>query len=240
MVLHFDAARVKGLLFDLDGTLVDSLPDLHYAVCGVLSDWGLPAMSMEEVGRYVGKGVIHLAEMVLKARKPEADEATRDRFVKGYVDALAASGSKRTRAIPGVAEALSLFSGAGLPLAVVTNKAGVLVDAVLQDTGLSGYFSRELCFSADDVEHPKPAPDMLFLAARRMGIDPADCLMFGDSRNDAEAASRAGMPVMLLETGYNEGDPIADWGRKNNFRDIFPSMDLAARALLSERNQLIP
>ena len=70
---------------------------------------------------------------------------------------------------------------------------------------------------------------MLLLAASRMGLDPADCMMLGDSRNDAQAAANAGMPVMLMETGYNEGEPIAKWGPQNGFCDIFKSMDLAAK-----------
>ena len=88
-MLSFDARRVQGALFDLDGTLVDSLPDLHFAVCEVLKSWGLEPMEEEEVGRYIGKGAIHLAAEVLRARKPDATAEERDRFVKEYVNTLA-------------------------------------------------------------------------------------------------------------------------------------------------------
>ena len=118
----------------------------------------------------------------------------------------------------------------------MTNKDGVLIDAVLEQAGLSPYFPKDLRFSADDVPTPKPAPDMLLLAASRMELDPADCMMLGDSRNDAQAAANAGMPVILLETGYNEGEPIAKWGPQNGFCDIFKSMDLAAKSFSSSRH----
>ena len=87
-MLSFDARRVQGALFDLDGTLVDSLPDLHYAVCEVLKTWGLEPMEEEEVGRYIGKGAIHLAAEVLRARKPDATNEERDRFVNSQDLAL--------------------------------------------------------------------------------------------------------------------------------------------------------
>lgn len=236
-MLSFDARRVQGALFDLDGTLVDSLPDLHFAVCEVLKSWGLEPMEEEEVGRYIGKGAIHLAAEVLRARKPDATAEERDRFVKEYVNTLAGMGCSHTRAIPGVLEALGIFRSEGLKLALVTNKAGVLIDAVLEQAGLSPYFPTDLRLSADDVPTPKPAPDMLLLAASRMGLDPADCMMLGDSRNDAQAAANAGMPVMLMETGYNEGEPIAKWGPQNGFFcDIFKSMDLAAKSFSSSRH----
>jgi len=131
-MLSFDARRVQGALFDLDGTLVDSLPDLHFAVCEVLKSWGLEPMEEEEVGRYIGKGAIHLAAEVLRARKPDATAEERDRFVKEYVNTLAGMGCSHTRAIPGVLEALGIFRSEGLKLALVTNKAGVLIDAVLE------------------------------------------------------------------------------------------------------------
>lgn len=235
-MLSFDARRVQGALFDLDGTLVDSLPDLHFAVCEVLKSWGLEPMEEEEVGRYIGKGAIHLAAEVLRARKPDATAEERDRFVKEYVNTLAGMGCSHTRAIPGVLEALGIFRSEGLKLALVTNKAGVLIDAVLEQAGLSPYFPTDLRLSADDMPTPKPAPDMLLLAASRMGLDPADCMMLGDSRNDAQAAANAGMPVMLMETGYNEGEPIAKWGPQNGFCDIFKSMDLAAKSFSSSRH----
>ena len=152
------------------------------------------------------------------------------------MNTLAGMGCSHTRAIPGVLEALGIFRSEGLKLALVTNKAGVLIDAVLEQAGLSPYFPTDLRLSADDVPTPKPAPDMLLLAASRMGLDPADCMMLGDSRNDAQAAANAGMPVMLMETGYNEGEPIAKWGPQNGFCDIFKSMDLAAKSFSSSRH----
>ena len=87
-MLSFDARRVQGALFDLDGTLVDSLPDLHYAVCEVLKTWGpIEPMEEEEVGRYIGKGAIHLAAGVLRARKPATTNGSGVPFregVRGY------------------------------------------------------------------------------------------------------------------------------------------------------------
>ncbi len=233
--LGFDASAVKGILFDLDGTLVDSLPDLHAAVAKALEKRGLEPMSMQEVERFVGKGVIHLAGCVLRYRRPEASEDEILSFIRDYVDILSRDGGTLTRVIPGVKEALEKFASAGIPLALVTNKAGALIPDTLRTTGLDAFFRPELCFSPECVKTPKPAPDMLLLAAQTIGVPAASCLMMGDSLNDAQAASAAGMPVMLLETGYNEGTPIRQWGMQNGFGDIFRSMDEAADAFFAAR-----
>ena len=116
-------------------------------------------------------------------------------------------------------------------MALVTNKAGVLIDNVLERVGLAGFFPESLRISPESVASPKPAPDMLLLAANRMELPPEQCVMFGDSRNDALAARAAGMPVVLLETGYNEGEPINAWGAKHGFGDIFPNMSEALKAI---------
>lgn len=224
-------SEIKATLFDLDGTLVDSLPDLHFGVVETLSRWGLPTMSEEEVGCYVGKGMVNLAERVLAARKPGATAEELDRFVRDYVEVLAKHGNARTRLMPAVKETLAALAARGIPLALVTNKAGALLDAVLVQTGIAEYFPKNLRLSPEDVASPKPAPDMLLLAATRMGVKPSECVMFGDSRNDALAARAAGMPVILLKTGYNEGEPIDAWGLENGFGDIFSNMGEALRAI---------
>ena len=231
--LSFASTGIRSILFDLDGTLVDSLPDLHYGVQQVCRKWGLGDIEQEEVGRYVGKGVVHLARCVLRSMMPAASDLMVDRFVLDYVDALAVAGNQRTRALPGVKDGLEMLRSDGFKLCLVTNKAGRLVKDVLECTELASFFPPQFRISPEDVQTPKPAPDMLLLGADRMHSKPSECVMIGDSRNDALSARAAGMPVILLETGYNEGESISVWARANGFHDVFPTMREALVALVN-------
>lgn len=223
--------KIEAILFDLDGTLVDSLPDLHFGIEQVLRKWHLASMSEEEVGRYIGKGVVNLAQRVLQARLPGAGEEEIQKFTRDYVNALSVSGNAHTRLMPTVKESLAALRADGIPLALVTNKAGALIGDVLKKTELEGFFPENLRISPDGGLSPKPAPDMLLLASRRLGVPAGQCAMFGDSRNDALAARAAGMQSVLVRTGYNEGVPIDRWASENGFSAIFDNIGEALKQM---------
>ena len=196
--------EVDALLFDLDGTLVDSIGDLALAANGMLDELGRPARTLEEVRRFVGKGIPKLVERCLgDAALPDADfEAAVEVFKRHY----AQTNGRVSQAYPGVVEMLDTLRRQGLPMGCVTNKAAAFTEPLLQQTGLAPYF--DVVVSGDTLEVKKPHPGMLLHACQRLGVDIARTLMVGDSANDAESARAAGCPVLLMTWGYTEGVPV--------------------------------
>lgn len=202
---------VQAVLFDLDGTLVDSAPDLALAVDRMLRDLGQESVGEERVREWVGNGARRLVERALTGRldgRLEADqlEPALEIFFGHYADCLVES----TCAYPGVTEALEQLHLRGLPLAVVTNKPARFTMPLLAHLGLRRYFHAVV--SGDTLPHRKPDPGPLLLAAEQCGVAPGAALMVGDSDNDVRAARAAGMPVACVPYGYNHGDDIAAAG----------------------------
>ena len=226
-MLSFDARRVQERFDPMERWWIHSWIFTSRSVkCW---SWGSEPMEEEEVGRSSERAMIHLGDRSCCARKPDATAEERP-LREGDVNTLAGMGCS---AHPG---RFRVFSSAWnfpleeLKLALVTNKAGVLIDAVLEQAGTLPVFSDRPQAFRGRVPTPKPAPDMLLLAVSRMGLDPADCMMLVGIRGTTLRLRR--MPVcsvMLMETGYNEGEPIAKWGRRTVFVDILKSMDLAAK-----------
>jgi phosphoglycolate phosphatase len=199
---------VRAVLFDLDGTLLDTAPDLAVAGNAMLSDLGRPAVSIDEVMRYIGKGIPRLIERLLTgsldARSDEAVlAAARASFERHYTVANGAA----ARLYPGVLEGLLAFGELGLPRACVTNKSGLFTRSLLERTGLAAHF--ELVVSGDTLARKKPDPMQLVYACERFGVAPAATLMIGDSMNDAQAARAAGCQIWCVPYGYNEGHAAA-------------------------------
>ncbi len=192
------------MLFDLDGTLLDTAPDLAVAANAMLADLGRPAVSLDDVMRYIGKGIPRLIERLLTgsldARAEESALAVaRGSFERHYT---VANGTA-ARLYPGVMAGLQAFGLLGLPRACVTNKSSAFTDSLLQRTGLAACF--ELVVSGDTLARKKPDPMQLLYACERFGVPPAGALMIGDSMNDAQAARAAGCQVWCVPYGYNEG-----------------------------------
>ena len=192
---------IRSLTLDLDGTLLDSLPDLAQAVNDMLQELGEPPRSLTEVGGFVGKGVADLVRRSLtEGRNCTLDPvAALAVFRRHY----AVSNGRDARPYPGVIEGLERFRSLGLPMAVVTNKAVEFAVPLLETTGLAGYFS--LVLGGDSLAEKKPHPLPLTHAARHLGSQPSQNLHVGDSRHDAEAARAAGCPVALVPYGYSPG-----------------------------------
>jgi len=193
------------LLIDLDGTLVDSVPDLQAALNGMLSEIGRPALDREAVTAMVGDGTARLVERGLKASGGLIDlEAPLARFTELY----RANPSTLTQVYPGVRETLRRFREEGLSLAVVTNKPARPTRQVLEGTGLAEFFS--VVVAGDTLPSKKPDPAPLLFALEQLGRQISDAVMIGDHHNDLVSAAEAGMPSIFVRYGYERRmkDPV--------------------------------
>lgn len=199
---------VKAVLLDLDGTLLDTVLDLHAAACGMLADLGRPPVAVEEIRAYVGRGIPNLVKRVLAGKLEAADDPN-----PPPADALASFkkhyahfNGRAAKPFPGVIEGLDAFKAMGLPMGVITNKAQAFTVPLLERTGLMPYMS--VAVSGDQLPKPKPDPMPLVWACGRMNVSPADTLMIGDSLHDFHAGRNAGCKVFLVPYGYNEGQDV--------------------------------
>jgi phosphoglycolate phosphatase len=200
-------ARPRAVLFDLDGTLLDSAPDLAAAANAMLGELGLPGRDPAVIATYIGKGIPRLVERTLAGSlDATADPAALARALPIYERHYAAESGRRSVPFPGVVEGLHALRAAGVPLACITNKAERLTVDLLRRTALDGFFDVLMC--GDTVARKKPDPEPVLAACGRLGVAPADALMIGDSANDVQAARAAGCPVWCVPYGYNEGRPV--------------------------------
>jgi len=200
--------EVDAVVFDLDGTLVDSVPDLALAVDAALVEIGLQPCGEQQVRRWVGNGAPRLIKRALTGdmeAEPDADLFQRalTLFEQHYWAQLCVA----SRLYPGVLDGLERLRKLGVRLACVTNKPTQFTHPLLEKLGLDGFFQTAL--GGDATERKKPAPDALLLAAERLGVVPTRMLMVGDSVNDVGAARNAGCPVVCVPYGYNHGIDIA-------------------------------
>ena len=196
---------IRSITFDLDGTLLDTIPDLVDGCQRMLAELGAPMRSAEEIHRFVGKGMAVLVERCLTwdcAPDTSTLEAGIAAFRRHYVTV----NGQKTRIYPGVIEGLNAFRAAGLPLAVVTNKPGQFTLPLLARMGLAGYFAAVV--SGDSTPYKKPHPAPLHEACAQLGSPASDNLHIGDSENDVLAAHAAGSLAYLVPYGYNEGQSI--------------------------------
>ncbi len=207
-------ARVRAVAFDLDGTLVDSAPDLAAAANAMLEVLGHARLPEPRIAALIGNGIDRLVEAALAASTGRAAEAgplaaATALFRRCYAERL----FDRSRVYPGVIEGLAALDAMGVARCCITNKASAFTLPLLEAAGLSGRLGFALC--ADRSEERKPAPTLLLAACRRLGIAAADMLYVGDSRIDIAAARAAGCPVAVVDYGYHQGFSLAaerpDW-----------------------------
>lgn len=197
------------VLFDLDGTLIDSAPDIAAAVNELLGSRNLPPLTVPQVTLMIGNGVEKLVERAFAAigqllTPGELEQALREMkpiYLRHVVD--------RTTLMPGALEALSSLRGRGIALGVVTNKPSAATHEILSHFGFAEMLG--VVVGGDDVANKKPAPDALFLASERLGAKPADTVMVGDSRADVDAARAAGLRSVLVRGGYSQ-TPVEELG----------------------------
>lgn len=198
--------QFAGILFDLDGTLLDTIPDLASSANAMRQDMGLPPIDQSILATYVGKGV---EQLVMRALGHEGTPASVEAVMRGlarYRDHYRQRNGDQSRPYPGVHAGLQAFRAAGVKLAIVTNKDTEFTEPLLRRTGLFGYFDAIVC--GDTCEQKKPDPMPLYHACEQLGIRPEQALFIGDSINDALAANAAGMPVLAVPYGYNEGRDV--------------------------------
>jgi phosphoglycolate phosphatase len=195
------------IAFDLDGTLIDSVPDLAAAVATTLNELGLPAPSEMEVRNWVGNGAPVLVERALTwALKAAPEPALLQRGYDVFMEHYGAAPNSLTTLYPGVTQALQALHQQGLTLVLITNKPERFIEPLLRHFGLLDYFT--LCIGGDSLPEKKPHPLPLLHAARHCQVPPEACVMVGDSRHDIAAGKAAGFTTLALPYGYNHGEPI--------------------------------
>ena len=195
----------RAVLFDLDGTLLDTIADLADAANLALAELGRPARTQDEIHSFVGKGIPNLVRRCM-TEGIQATEAEIEHAVAVFRRHYARVNGVRTRIYPGVIDTLEALRARGLRLAVVTNKAEAFTLPLLERMAIAHYF--DAVVSGDTLPVKKPDPAVVNLACERLGVSAAEALMIGDSANDALAAQGAGMPVLLVTYGYSEGVPV--------------------------------
>lgn len=197
--------RLHSATFDLDGTLVDSIPDLAAACHAMLAELGQPPRSDDDIHRFVGKGMAVLVERCLTWESaPQA--ALLEAGIAAFRRHYAEMNGRASSLYPGVVDGLEAFRARGLRLGVVTNKPAAFTGPLLEAMGLAGYFG--VVVSGDTLPFKKPRPEPLLHACVLLGAAPDLNLHVGDSHNDIEAARAAGCPVLCVPYGYNEGRPV--------------------------------
>lgn len=202
---------VQAIMLDLDGTLVNTLDDFDAAVNAMLAELQLPPVSRAFIARTVGKGSPYLIRQTLLhvGVEPAHAAAEAPLFQRAHTLYLHHYGRMNAQAshlYPGVQQSLTHWHAVGLPLACITNKPTRHAIALLQTLGVMQFF--RCVHGGDYFERRKPDPLPLLETAKILGCAPNQALMVGDSANDAQAASAAGCPVLLVRYGYNHGEPI--------------------------------
>ena len=207
--MSIETSRIKLILFDLDGTLVDSVGDLAWCCNAMLQQLQLPAQSIERISTWVGNGVERLVKRVLtNDMSAEPEPVLFEQALQLFKVLYASNISQHSEIYPGVLDTLQQLQQGRPRVACVTNKDERFTMPLLKQLGILSYF--ELVVSGDTTVRKKPDPMQLLHAAAHFDIQPADCLMVGDSSNDIKAARAAGFQVAAVPYGYNHGVDIRE------------------------------
>lgn len=204
------ATTPPALVFDLDGTLVDSAPDIGAAINALLREEGREALDPATVVSFVGDGAAQLVQRAFAAAGPRPEDARLGALLDRFLVHYHAAPAVLTKPYEDVEPVLARLKQAGHKLGVCTNKPDTLVTAVLEGTGLARYF--DAAVGPDAVPRRKPDPAHLRATLDAMGMTPdAPAVMVGDSLNDVRAAHGMGLPCICVTYGYIHGR-IGDWG----------------------------
>ncbi|MFO8024362.1 phosphoglycolate phosphatase [Thiohalophilus sp.] len=197
------------VLIDVDGTLVDSVPDLAWCVDEMMKQLGMPEHGEAKVREWVGNGVERLVRRALTGQlEGEPDDALFEKAYPIFLNLYADNTSKRSQLYPGVKEGVAWLKQAGYRLGCVTNKAEQFTVPLLKTLGV--YDDFEIVVSGDTLAKKKPDPLPLLHVAGFFGIKPEQSLMIGDSISDVTAARAAGFQIVCMSYGYNHGIDIRE------------------------------
>lgn len=201
------ALRARAVILDLDGTLLDTAADLAAAVNAMLADAGRPRLPVDRVAAYVGKGAAVLVHRALtddpEGRAPDAEF---EPAYRAFLEHYRVENGRSAVPYPGVLEGLEAMRARGLRLAIVTNKPQAFIAPLLAQCGIAQFF--DLVVGGDTLARRKPDPLPMLHVCEVFGLAPAQVVAIGDSVNDALAARAAGMPVLAVPYGYNEGQDV--------------------------------
>lgn len=221
-------ARVRGVVFDLDGTLVDGYEGIASAVNAARAAYGLPSMTADDVRGRVGLGLSHLMSDVLGPERAAAGATIfRSVYDRVCVD--------QTRPVPALHETLATLRARGFRMSVASNKPAPFSIRILERLGLRPHF--------DTIEGPetagavKPDPAMILACLRAMGVSNDEALYVGDMTIDADAGARAGVPVLLVSGGSSSSEALAGTGQPviHALSDLLDALPLRARAASDQR-----
>jgi phosphoglycolate phosphatase len=218
--------NISGVLFDLDGTLIDSAPDLGAAADQMRVSRGLPSLALDSYRPLAGAGARGMLSIAfgMTPQDPLFD-TMREEFFTNYERCM----TQRTYIFDGVTEMIQQLMQAGLHWGVVTNKSARFTDPLTR--GMPLFSTAGAVVSGDTTPHAKPHPAPLLEAARRLGLDPARCLYVGDDERDIQAGLAAGMGTVVAEYGYlGDKADTAAWGAHARIKSPLDLLQLFARA----------
>ena len=200
--------RYDGYLFDLDGTLVDTAPDINAALNHALTRHAAEPVDEALTRHWVGHGARALVAEAIRDQGLEEDlaEPLFESFLEYYQGHL----SVLSAPYPSVVDTLQMLKEAGAGLAVVTNKLTLFTEPLLAELEIADFFDAIVC--GDTTENPKPAPDMALTSCAALRVEPQHALFVGDSAADVGCARAAGCPVVVVRDGYNHGIPADELG----------------------------
>jgi phosphoglycolate phosphatase len=218
---------VRAIAIDLDGTLLDSAPQLAEAANRMLREMEYAPVPQELLSSYIGNGMGWLVKRALTGEMHATPDAALHEhampiFEKHYADLLLGS-----KPYDGVIEGLEALRAAGFPMGCITNKAARFTGPLLESSGLAKYF--EIAISGDTLPERKPHPLPLLHVAEFLGVPVEQLLMIGDSLNDTLAARAAGCPVFCVPYGYNHGEPAKTLDTDAVIADLSAALPLIKR-----------
>jgi len=218
---------MTALIFDLDGTLIDSAPDIHAAIVRTLADEGQPPLDLDRVRGFIGNGVPVLIDRTMAALGEAADPVRRADLIARFLAHYEPASADLTTVYPGVRTALQALQEAGHAMGLCTNKPAGPARDILAAFGLLPFFATIIGGDSLPERKPHPAP----LLAARAALAGSAALYVGDSEVDAETAAAAGIPLLLFTEGYRK-TPVSDLPHLHAFSDFAVLPDLVRRFAL--------